>query len=839
MQQEQQTIDFRGLILLICVGAWLTGIFLDSIITSFSVVSPLQFLACITATLILIILLWDKRQMRLIAIILLCLLLGAWRYNSSLPSNDPLTLPYSDIGKSLAVRGTVSDEPKLYGNNHLLSITISGISQDKGTTWQEMHGQFTAEIRGTAIEDPYGANYGSVLELQGKLQPPLPHSAPDILANMFFPQISVTDTSGNPILAALYAWRITLSTIIEQVLPQPEAALLVAILLGLRTPALNVLASAFKATGTMHLIVSSGFKVTLLAGLVGSCTRWIYKNEIQEGKLLPAQKRGGWRRWLSTSLTLASIVAYTILNGAGPAAIRAGIMGCLLQIAPRIGRTYNVYTALALTALIMSFSDPFLLWDVGFQLSFIGTLGIVLFTPYFQRLLLSIEHLPLSHILNETVAVTLAVEVATLPIFALDFQQVSLIAPIANTLTVPFLGMLIMLGVLICGIGLLSLPLATLIGWVAWPLLKYVVWCVQWCASIPGAAIPINITNSGIAWCYYALLVLVAIFILRKWPISTKNTVTHTLLFGLPKRTWQLIQVGMALLAITITGTNEFVSLRTNADLTLTFLAITSKGQPQGEVLLLQTPDHKTILIDGGPDASSLAQELDSNLPTWQRSLDAVVLTAPRQDHIVGLLDVVQRYTIGKVIDAGMLHPDTTYAGWRRTISERNIPYLIARQGVDIRIGNFVSLQILWPPSPLHKGSNEVRDNSLILRITTPTGQLLLLGIGAQSKFALSGLLDTIDPTYLQAKIVQIVDGPSASYPEELDSVLQSAHPACLLITPSAITKKPQTGSASTGQTPISLPGQQRQWKNIPAIYAEQVEKVQINTNQQDWCINT
>jgi ComEC/Rec2-related protein len=770
----------------------------------------------------------------------MCLLLGAWRYSSSSFINDPQALSTS-IGASLTVRGIVSDEPKLYGKNHLLSVSANSISLDKGTTWRDAHGQLTVQAPGTAIEDPYGANYGSVVAVQGKLLAPLPHSSPGMLANMFFPRIQVIDTAGNPVLATLYSWRITLSNIIEQVLPQPEAALLVAILLGLRTPALHPLTSAFSATGTVHLIVSSGFKVTLLAGLVASSTRWLYSTRIEQGKLLPAQKRGGWRRWLSTILIVVSIMAYTILNGAGAAAIRAGITGVLLVIAPRIGRTYNIYTSLAFTALLMSLGDPFVLWDSGFQLSFIGTLGIVLFTPFFQRLLLPMARLPLGHILGETLAVTLAVQVATLPILALDFQQFSLIAPLTNVLTVPLLGTLIMLGVLICGTGLVLLPLATLIGWVALPLLQYVISSVQWSASLPLAAIPTNIVNGGMAWCYYVLLTLIGSFALRKWPISaisTEHTVKQNLLPGLSRRTWQLIQLGLALLVIITTGMTTLVS-RANADLTFTFLSVASKGQPQGEAILVHTPDGKTLLIDGGLDASSLAQELDSRLPSWQRSLDAVLLTTPRQDHLVGLLDIVQRYEIGEIIDAGMLHPNTTYARWRRTISERNIRYLAVNQGTEIRIGRFISLQVLWPVSPLHKGSNEVRDNGLILRIVTPTLRLLLLGASAQSTYALSGLLDTVDTTYLQAEIVQMIEETSVPFLRELDSVLQNANPALLLMTPAAFSKKQKISTPSTNRTPISSPAQERNWQNIPTIRTAQIGTVQVSVNQQGWSINT
>lgn len=829
MQQEQRRVDLHGLTLVAGVGAWSAGIFIDS----FILLPSFVLLTGAAIMLTFSILCWHEHQSRLILCLLLCLLLGAWRYNSVSLTDDPQALSLS-MGASVIVRGTVSEEPRLYGNNHLLFVSDCSISRDKGTTWQDAHGQLTVQAPGTEIEDPYGANYGSIVELQGKLLPPLPHSAPNVLANMFFPRIRVTATVGNPLLATLYSWRVTLSTIIEQVLPEPAAAFLVAVLLGLRTPTLHVLATAFSVTGTVHLIVSSGFKVTLLAGLIANSTKWLYSNKIEAGKLLPAQKRGGWRRWLSTILIMVSIIIYTILNGAGAAALRSGVMGELLVIAPRIGRTYNIYTALSFTALLMSLNDPFVFWDVGFQLSFLGTLGIVLLTPLFQRLLLPIEHLPLGHILTENFAVTLAAQIATLPILALNFHLLSLIAPLTNVLTVPLLGTLIMLGVLICVTGLLFHPLALLIGWVALPLLNYVTFIVQWCASWQYAAISTTIPDAA-AWIYYALLALLLSTILYKWPVASAggHTTKQQPIPGLSKPIWKLIQLGMALLVIISTDITVLDSQAASTNLTVTFLNVTLKGQPAGEAILVHTPDGKTLLIDGGMDASSLAQELDSRLPSWQRSLDAVFLTTSRQDHITGLLDIVQRYAIGEIIDGGVLHPGTTYARWRRTISERNIYYLTATQGTSINIGRFVSLQVLWPASPLHKGSNEVRDNGLILRIVTPGLRLLLLGAGAQSTYALSKLLDSIETPSLQAEVVQMIEETGMPFPGSLDDVLQRANPSLLLMTPAALSKRQKTGIASTRLS------QKRVWQNIPTLRTALVGTLQISCNQRTWSVNT
>src|SRR5581483_6592310 len=184
-----------------------------------------------------------------------------------------------------------------------------------------------------------------------------------------------------------------------------------------------------------------------------------------------------------------------------------------------------------------------------------------------------------------------------------------------------------------------------------------------------------------------------------------------------------------------------------------------------------------------------------------QRWLDAVVLTAPRQDHLVGLQDVVQRSNIGEVIDAGMLHPTTTYALWKRIIDERKLPYVLATRGMTIPIGTQVALQVLWPTSPLHQGSNENRDNGLIFRLVAPGFHMLLLGAAAQSNYALEGVLANTDISDLQAEIVQFVAENNQPLPTGLMATLQQTHPRLLVITPALISKKQKAGSSGTAAT--------------------------------------
>ena len=814
--------------------AWQAGILLDSLLHA----SSFALMGSVIVTFLSLLLFYRDPQGRIAMLLVLCTLAGAWRYSSMLPDNDAQAISAFISSTPVSIQGTVADEPKLQGRLRVLIVEATTISQGTKThqaNQMNVHGKVEVQILGANVEDSYGANYSDTIELQGKLQPPSPYTPPGVFASMLFPRVHVTSSGGDSLIGFLYHMRNRYATLILQVLPQPAAALLVAIVLGLRTPGLAPLKSAFNVTGTAHLIVPSGFKVTILAGLVVSNTRWLYRLHI------PGQhtERKQWQGWTVTTLLLMSIAAYTILSGAGPAAIRAGIMGCLLVLAPRIGRSYNVYAALALSGTLMSAIDPFVLWDTGFQLSFLGTLGIVLLTPYFQSLLSVLKPLPLGHISGEMIAVTMAAQIATLPIFAITFQQISFIAPLANLLTVPLLGVFIALGAMICGVGLLSLPLAQICAWVAWPLLTYVSNCILWCAALPGAYLQVTSVTSGLAWAYYLLLGYVTSIILRRQPgvqeaVQKQNSAAGN--GSDRRRTWHIIQLSAACLFIAATGIAATWQ-RGTGELSITFLNVGPTGEPpQGEAIFIRTPENKTALIDGGMDATSLAQALDSRLPYWQRSLDMVILTTPRNDHLGGLQDVITRYKIGSIRDAGMLHPTTTYARWRRTISERALSYTPIGSGETIPLGTDMTLQILWPQGDMHKGSNEVRDNGLIIRLLAPGLRVLLLGAAAQSSYALKGLTEQFPSNSLQSEIVQIMGEQNTEPVPEMETIMQEAQPALVIVTPGQLSaaqkKAPQSSSVDTIEKQPALAGRQ-------VLRTGQVGSVEIRSSSMGWTMET
>lgn len=144
-------------------------------------------------------------------------------------------------------------------------------------------------------------------------------------------------------------------------------------------------------------------------------------------------------------LALAGIVVYTILVGASAAVVRAAIMGCLYVIATHYGRQTHAPTLLMSAAILMTLINPQTLWDLGFQLSFAATLGLIVYTPslqsWFERLLSKMISPGTAkravEVLNEALIVTLAASITTLPIIVYNFRQLSLVTLISSFTVLP------------------------------------------------------------------------------------------------------------------------------------------------------------------------------------------------------------------------------------------------------------------------------------------------------------------------------------------------------------------------------------------------------------------
>jgi len=258
---------------------------------------------------------------------------------------------------------------------------------------------------------------------------------------------------------------------ISRALPEPESTLLGGLVLGAKSGLDQDLKQAYTKVGLSHILVLSGYNISLVAAALTGVS-------LIFGSVLS---------FIFTTLGLAIFV---FVSGGGAAAVRAGIMGVIAVLARSLGRPNKAGLVLLLTATIMVLLNPRLLnFDLGFQLSFLATMGIVygpaMFKPRVERILKS-------NFWSETLVTTLGALVFTWPWLAYATGQVSLVALPANLLVVPLVSPLMWAGLALGALGLVSSFLALLFAWPIHLVLSLQIYLVWFFAAWPLAEISLG-----------------------------------------------------------------------------------------------------------------------------------------------------------------------------------------------------------------------------------------------------------------------------------------------------------------------------------------------------------
>jgi len=158
-------------------------------------------------------------------------------------------------------------------------------------------------------------------------------------------------------------------------------------------------------------------------------------------------------------------------------------------------------------------------------------------------------------------------------------------------------------------------------------------------------------------------------------------------------------------------------------------LHVTFLDVGQGDAIFIQTPRDQKILVDGGPSPTVLLAALGRRMPFWERTIDLVVLTHPHDDHVSGLIPVLERYKVQAFLDGGQEHPTPTYTHCLELIQEKGIPYQLARAGMQIQLGEGLQMKVLHPQGELLSGTDsDVNNNSIVLRLAYGQISFLLPG---------------------------------------------------------------------------------------------------------------
>jgi competence protein ComEC len=149
----------------------------------------------------------------------------------------------------------------------------------------------------------------------------------------------------------------------------------------------------------------------------------------------------------------------------------------------------------------------------------------------------------------------------------------------------------------------------------------------------------------------------------------------------------------------------------------------------EGDAIFIETPNGQQILVDGGPSPTALIGALGRRMPFWDRSIELVILTHADDDHIAGLIPVLERYRVGQVLESGYEHDNPTYRRWRELVDEKQIRNYLARAGMRIATGDGVGLVVLHPGSELMEYTEaDSNNNSVVTRLVMRQVSFLLPG---------------------------------------------------------------------------------------------------------------
>lgn len=148
----------------------------------------------------------------------------------------------------------------------------------------------------------------------------------------------------------------------------------------------------------------------------------------------------------------------------------------------------------------------------------------------------------------------------------------------------------------------------------------------------------------------------------------------------------------------------------------------------QGDAILIKTPFGQNILIDGGPD-NTIIKRLSENLAWWDKKIDLMILTHPHSDHVGGLIDVIKRYKVEKILYTGVVHNSPDYLVWLELIRGRKIPLIIIDRPQVIELGEDCELQIIYPrESLLGKEVDNLNSSSIIAKLVYGQTKFLFTG---------------------------------------------------------------------------------------------------------------
>lgn len=437
--------------------AFLAGVLTASfLILPYELGNILKFVSGFTAIGgIIVMTLWRPNPYSFVGILILVFAFGVFWYQRNI---DFDLLQINNLsGKIISdgrVRGIIIDEPEFKNDraNYILKTDdkLKILIQTMHYPEYEYGDKISAEGK---IEEP--KNFDNNFDYKSYLV------KDDIYLMAKNPKITLLSKSeGYLIYEYLYKFKNKLENVFKNNLPEPQASLLAGITLGSRSGLPKDVLDDFSRTGTSHIVALSGYNISAIALFVMSILGYFMLS-----------------RNISFWVSLLVIGIFVLMTGASASVVRAAVMGILALIASQQGRLYTAKNALIFAGAVMVFLNPKILrFDVGFQLSFMAVLGLILISPWLEE---KLKNLPEILGIKKALIATLSAQIFVLPLIFYYFGAISWLSPLVNILILPAVPMAMLLGFAGAFSSLIFAPLAKIFLWPAWLFLSWILEAVR------------------------------------------------------------------------------------------------------------------------------------------------------------------------------------------------------------------------------------------------------------------------------------------------------------------------------------------------------------------------
>lgn len=477
--------------------------------------------------------------------------------------------------------------------------------------------------------------------------------------------------------------------------PKNEMGLIIGMMIGETKDISEDVLENFKTTGITHLIAVSGSNVVYVVVLV----QFLFK------------KFFGKRATYFISIFF--LILFMLISGASASVCRATLMIILSICADIFFLKSDTFSNILTSAFILILLNPLVIYDVGFILSFGGTLGIVLlskdFTKFFKKL----------GKLNETLSVTCSAQLILAPIMMYYFNTFSILSIVTNIIVVPISGSITILGFAVFIISKISFPIAKLIANSLYVLATFTIWVANIFSKIPFSLIRTITPNVFEIVLFYFVVFYFANLKVRgkKYRFigeAQNNETKVTKMLANIRLIWVIV-------FIVVFAFSEIFYYRFPRN----YLDIRGIDVGQGDSVLIETDSRKFILIDGGGNENYDVGEnilLPYLLDRRALNIDTIFSSHSDADHLNGIITALENLSVSNVIiGKGALGYEKLY----QIAESKNVKVIEVQKGDVLEIGNLV-FEVLSPS--IEMDNSNVNDYSLVFKLIYGEKSMLFTG---------------------------------------------------------------------------------------------------------------